>query len=147
MRTLPALSFVTAALIAITSAWADDASPVGLWKNIDDVTGKPAALIRISDNQGELQGTVEKVFYTTPQAPKCTKCEGANKNQPIEGMLIVWGLKKDGDEYSGGSILDPSNGKVYRSKLQLTDGGRKMHVRGYIGTPLFGRSQTWIREE
>jgi uncharacterized protein (DUF2147 family) len=57
------------------------------------------------------------------------------------------GLKKDGDEYTGGEILDADNGKVYRSKIHLTNGGKELSVRGYIGVPFLGRSQTWILQE
>ena len=62
-------------------------------------------------------------------------------------MTILSGMKHDGDEYNGGMILDPDNGKTYHSKLQLIDGGKKLNVRGYIGIPLLGRSQVWLREE
>jgi uncharacterized protein (DUF2147 family) len=136
-------------LLAAGSAWADDASPVGLWKNIDDVTGKPKALIRITETNGVLQGQIEKLFRapSEDQNPKCDKCEDARKAQPIIGMVFMTGLKKDGDEYAGGEILDPDNGKVYRSKMHLTDGGKKLSVRGYIGIPMLGRSQVWVRQD
>jgi uncharacterized protein (DUF2147 family) len=62
-------------------------------------------------------------------------------------MTILSGLAKQGDDYEGGEILDPENGKVYRAKLKLSDGGRKLEVRGFIGVSLFGRSQMWLREE
>lgn len=138
-----------AATMAISPAWADDASPVGLWKNIDDVSGKPKALIRITESNGVLQGKLEKLFRTPEQDqnPKCDKCEGANKDQPILGLMFMWGLKKDGNDYSGGEILDPDNGKVYKSKMHLIEGGKKLQVRGYIGMPMLGRSQTWVRQE
>ena len=147
MRKLIQASLI-AAVLAVPSAWAQDASPVGVWKSIDDETGKPKAMIRITDNQGELQGRIEKLFRPADQEqnPKCDKCEGARKDQPIVGMVIVSGLKKDGNEYNGGEILDPANGKVYRSKAKLLDGGKKLEVRGYVGAPMFGRSQTWVRE-
>ncbi len=63
------------------------------------------------------------------------------------GMVFMSGLKKSGDEYTGGEILDPDNGKVYRSKMTLIDGGKKLNVRGYVGMPMFGRSQVWVRQE
>jgi uncharacterized protein (DUF2147 family) len=140
---------VIAALLALPCAWADDTSPVGLWKNIDDVSGKPKALIRISENNGALEGRIEKLFRPADQEqnPKCTRCEGANKDQPIIGLVFMSGLKKSGDEYTDGQILDPDNGKVYKSKLTLVDGGKKVNVRGYIGIPMLGRSQTWLREQ
>ena len=47
----------------------------------------------------------------------------------------------------GGEILDPNNGKVYKVRLKPADGGKKLDVRGYIGAPLLGRTQTWIRVE
>lgn len=60
-------------------------------------------------------------------------------------MQILWNMRPDGDSWSGGEILDPESGKTYRAQMKLADGGRKLVVRGYIGLPLFGRSQTWIR--
>ncbi len=137
------------AALAGAPAHAEDGSPVGLWKNIDDASGKPKALIRITESNGVLQGKLEKLFRGADQDPnpKCEKCEGANKDVPILGLTFMWGLKKDGEEYNGGEILDPDNGKVYKSKVQLADGGKKLQVRGYLGVPMFGRSQTWLRQE
>jgi uncharacterized protein (DUF2147 family) len=132
-----------------SAAWADDTSAAGLWKNTDDATGKPRALIRITESNGTLQGKIEKVFSgpNESQNPKCEKCQGANKDAPVVGLVILSGLKKDGDEYTGGQILDPDDGKVYSSKVRLTDSGRKLSVRGYIGVPMLGRTQTWVRQE
>lgn len=131
------------------SAWADSSSPVGLWKNIDDQTGKPKALIRITETNGELRGKIEKLFRGPNENPnpKCDKCEGDLKDQPIIGMTILTGMKQNGDEYNGGRILDPGNGKAYKSNMTLTDGGKKLNVRGYIGMPILGRTQIWIRDE
>ena len=145
---LAAAATATAAVL-MAPAFANEASPVGLWKNIDDVSGKPKALIRISDNGGVLQGKIEKLFRPAEQDqnPKCDKCTDARKDQPIVGMVFMSGLKKDGDEYTGGEILDPDNGKIYKSKMELADGGKKLKVRGYIGVPMLGRSQTWVRQE
>ncbi|MGZ3297182.1 MAG: DUF2147 domain-containing protein [Xanthobacteraceae bacterium] len=138
-----------AALVAAPAARAETSSPAGLWKAIDDKSGKPSALIRISENNGELTGKIEKLFRTPDeeQNPKCVACTDARKNQQIVGMTIVSGLKKHGDEYSGGEILDPNDGSVYKSKLTLREGGKKVEVRGYIGVPMFGRSQVWLRQE
>ncbi|MFP5390284.1 MAG: DUF2147 domain-containing protein [Gammaproteobacteria bacterium] len=139
-----------ALMLAATAAGAEELSPVGLWKNIDDVTGKPKALIRISEVNGELQGRIEKLLRTDlPDAnPRCTAGQGDRKNQPIVGLVFLSGLKKSGEhEYSGGEILDPDNGKTNRSKLNVLDGGKKLDVRGYIGMPMLGRSQVWLREQ
>jgi uncharacterized protein (DUF2147 family) len=148
MRPLITLSLL-AAVLASPFAMAQDGSPVGLWKTIDDASGKPTALIRITEQQGELQGKIEKLFRgpNEDQNPKCVQCTDARKDQPIVGMTIVSGLKKTGDEYTGGEILDPKNGKVYKSKLTVRDGGKKVEVRGFVGVPMFGRSQVWLRQE
>ncbi|WP_245521131.1 DUF2147 domain-containing protein [Rhizobium laguerreae] len=137
---------VVAALMS-SAAWADNSSPVGLWRNVDDVSGKPRALIRITESNGTLQGRIEKVFLAANESPTCAKCEGALKNAPVVGLVILSGLKKDGDEYTGGQILDPDNGKVYSSKISVTNGGKKLNVRGFIGVSLLGRSQVWERQQ
>ncbi len=140
------LTLTLAAALTASTAWADNASPVGLWKNVDDSSGKPRALIRITEANGALQGKVEKVFLAPNESPICTKCEGALKNAPVLGLVILSGLKKDGTEYTGGQILDPDNGKIYSSKVYLADNGKKLNVRGYIGVSMLGRSQVWQRQ-
>jgi uncharacterized protein (DUF2147 family) len=143
------VGLILAATLTSLPALADVASPVGLWKNVDDVSGKPRALIRITDANGTLVGKIERVFPGPGEDPnpKCDKCEGSKKDAPIIGLEILSGLTKDGDEFAGGEILDPDNGKVYRSKIRLIDDGKRLSVRGYIGMPLLGRSQTWERLE
>jgi len=78
--------------------------------------------------------------------PICDKCEGERHNKPVVGMVIMWGVKKDGDVWDSGQILDPGKGKTYKVKLSLSDDGQKLDVRGYIGMPMLGRTQTWIRK-
>ena len=148
MRTLIKASLLTAMLFT-SAAWAQNNSAIGLWKTIDDETGKPKALVRITEENGSLQGKIEKLFRgpNEDQNPKCGECKDSRKNQPLIGMTIVSGLKKQGDEYTGGEILDPAKGKVYKSKATLRDGGQRLEVRGYIGAPMFGRSQVWHREQ
>ncbi len=140
---------IAAVAIISLNAIAQDPSPVGLWKNIDDESGKPKALIRITESNGELKGKIEKLFRpaSEEQNPICDKCEGVRKDQPIIGMTILWGMKQEGTEYNGGQILDPTNGKTYKSKMAFADSDKKLKVRGYIGMPMLGRTQTWLREE
>jgi uncharacterized protein (DUF2147 family) len=142
------LAIGAAGSLTSIAAWADG-SPVGLWKTVDDKNGKARSLIRISEVDGELKGKIEKLFRAPDQDqnPKCIKCDGPQKDEPIIGMTVLYGLKKNGDEYVGGQIIDPSSGKVYKSKLSVVDDGKKLNVRGYIGVPMLGRTQTWVREE
>lgn len=125
-----------------------DNSPVGLWKTIDDTTGKPRSLIRISDKNGEFFATIEKGLLPSDKPnDTCDKCEGARKGKPLIGMVIMDGMKQKGDAFAGGHILDPDNGETYQCKIKLDATGNKLEVRGFIGVSLFGRSQIWMREE
>jgi len=140
---------VAAASLATSLAWAQ-ATPVGVWKTFDEQTGEPKALIRITENNGEFSGRVEKLFRAaTPEPnPVCIKCDGPHKNQPIIGMTILTGMQKgDGREYAGGRIIDPASGKIYKSVMTLSENGKKLDVRGYIGMPMLGRTQIWERVE
>jgi uncharacterized protein (DUF2147 family) len=130
-----------------TLAHADSSSIVGAWKSIDDSTGKPRSIVRISESNGLYEGVIEKGFREPNEDanPKCNKCTGELKDKPIIGMKIINQMKKHEEVYKEGTITDPDNGKTYKCKLWLEDGGKKLKVRGYIG-PLF-RTQTWLREE
>lgn len=118
-------------------------SPVGVWKTIDDETGEAKSYVKIYEANGVLYGQVQKLLDPADAGKKCDKCPGASKDKPIEGLMILWGLKQDGNEWTGGSIMDPGNGKVYSCKLKLE--GNKLIVRGFLGVSLLGRSQTWYR--
>lgn len=136
-------------LTGAMSAMAQTDTPVGVWQTIDDHTGQPKALVQITqDGDGTLSGKVIKGLNPTDSPDRrCTECTDSRKNQLILGMTILNDLKKDGDKWDGGRILDPENGKVYKCKMHLEDGGQKLVVRGYIGVSLLGRSQTWVRQQ
>lgn len=122
-------------------------SPIGVWKTIDDKTGKEKSYVRIYETKaGKLQGEVIKILTPGKEDAVCDKCDGENKNKPIKGLTIIWGLEKDGDSWSGGQILDPNSGKKYKCSMKL-DGNNKLSVRGYVGISLMGRTQTWTRVE
>ncbi|WNG38377.1 DUF2147 domain-containing protein [Archangium minus] len=143
------LGLATLTVLFATSALAQAPSAVGRWTTIDDETKKPKSVVVIYEEGGKLFGKVEKLFRepNEEQNPLCDKCEGTLKNQPIIGMVILRDLKKDGDEWTGGTILDPANGKTYKSKIAVEDGGKKLKIRGYIGVALIGRTQYWVRAE
>jgi uncharacterized protein (DUF2147 family) len=129
--------------------YAAELSPAGLWKTVDDRTGEAKGLVRIRESNGQFEGKIDKIFPKPGDdpAPKCGKCDGPRHNQPVLGLTFLWGFTKQGDEYQGGEILDPESGKIYQAKMKLIDGGKKLEVRGFIGFSLFGRSQTWLRQE
>lgn len=138
-----ALLFVSMPALAQVTA----ASPVGLWQSIDDATGKPRAEIRITEIAGVLTGRIERSLLPTPLGVVllCTLCPDERKDQPLLGLEIIRQMKptSDAQTWDGGNILDPDKGKIFKARLQLQDGAKKLQVRGFIG-PFF-RNQTWIR--
>ncbi|MEQ6291539.1 DUF2147 domain-containing protein [Vogesella sp. GCM10023246] len=143
MKALAKLAAVSALTLAAQAALAVGAG--GTWKTIDDETHQPKSLVEISEAaNGELSGKVIKLF-NNPDAV-CDKCDGALKGKPIVGLTIMTGLKKDGDAWENGKILDPKSGKVYSAKAKLVEGGKKLEVRGFLGISLLGRTQVWERQ-
>lgn len=142
-----AFAFCAAAASVAVAADApkDPKSPVGVWKTIDDNTGKARSLVTIWEHKGKVYGKISKLFDPEEPNPKCDKCEGSLKDKPVIGMTILRGLEKDDDEWTGGTILDPETGNVYKCYVEVTSGGKKLKVRGYIGISLVGRTQYWVR--
>ena len=142
-------TLIALVLFAAGSAWAQT-TPVGLWKTIDDKTKSERALVRISESGGVLSGRIEKLL--APDAKPdvvCDKCDDDRKDKSIVGMEIVRGVKKaEADNtWEGGTILDSTEGKIYKVRMQTADGGKKLEVRGFVGMPMLGRTQTWTRVE
>ena len=137
---------VAAAVPNLTQA---QTTPVGLWKTIDDETKTERSLVRITENGGVIVGRIERLLDPTKQDARCDKCTDARKDQPVMGMTIINGVRPNDDKslWDGGEILDPNNGKTYKVRIRPVDGGRKLEVRGFIGAPMLGRTQTWIRVE
>jgi uncharacterized protein (DUF2147 family) len=133
--------------VASTPSIAEELTPTGLWKTIDDKTGKPKGLVRIYEEKGRLFGKIERSFDPAHALEKCDKCPGDRKDRPMIGLVVLRGMEKHGNEYTGGDILDPDDGSVYRCKFKLMEQGKKLELRGFIGFSLLGRNQTWIREQ
>lgn len=124
---------------------APDLSPAGLWKTFDDHTHKPRGTVRIYQQNGLYFGKIESSFNPEELTRHCIKCSGDRKDAPILGLTILRNMKKDGDDYRGGDILDPENGSVYRCRLTLSADGQQLQVRGFLGVSILGRTQTWVR--
>lgn len=122
-------------------------SPVGLWQSIDDSTGRPRAEIRITEVAGVLTGRIERSLQPVPAdvVQLCSLCPDERKDKPLIGLEIIRNLRagSDAQTWDGGEILDPDKGKLFKLRLQLQDGGKKLQVRGFVGP--FYRNQTWIR--
>jgi uncharacterized protein (DUF2147 family) len=119
-------------------------SVIGKWKTIDDETGEAKSIVEIYEKSGKVYGKVVEILRADHKKDVCAKCEGSDKNKSILGLNIINGLKKDGDEYSGGTIFDPTNGKKYKCYITL-ESADKLKLRGYIGISIMGRTQYWTR--
>jgi uncharacterized protein (DUF2147 family) len=117
---------------------------IGKWKTIDDETGQAKSIVEIYEKSGRIYGKVIEILEEENKKKVCSNCSGEDKNKPILGMIIIKGLSKEGSEYTGGKILDPKNGKLYKCFITLEEKD-KLKLRGYIGITLFGRTQYWYR--
>lgn len=118
-------------------------SPIGIWKTIDHVSGEPKSHVEIYMSGNELKAKVVKLLEV-PEDTICTKCPGNKKNKPVMGMVILEGMTKNDDKYTGGTIMDPKDGKEYKCQIWLEDHNR-LAVRGYVGLVAFGKTQIWKR--
>ena len=144
VRTLAAIMLIGLPI----SASAQNVSPEGRWRTIDDGTHQTKSIVAIRIVNGAAEGAVEKVFVppAKEEQPHCDGCPGEFAGKPIIGLRIMWGLKRNGDEWNDGWVFDPDAKKTYRCKIRVVDAGRKLEVRGFIGFSLIGRTQTWLRE-
>jgi uncharacterized protein (DUF2147 family) len=144
-KTMKQIIFIIALFASLNSF---SQSCIGKWITIDDETNKKKSIVELYKVDGKLYG---KIIYLFPREgreddPKCKKCTDDRKDQPLVGLQIVRGLKWDGEEWEGGTIVDPEIGKIYTVKMWLVEGNANLlNVRGYIG-PLY-RTQKWVRVE
>src|SRR5690606_41679334 len=96
------------------------------------------------DAYGTRCGRVDYLLNPSRPNPTCYECRDDRKGQPITGMEIIRGMKSKGDGYAGGTILKPDEGKVYKSKMELIEGGSKLKVSGCVA--FICKSQVWIRQ-
>lgn len=117
---------------------------VGRWKTIDDKDGSTKSIVFIfKATNGKYYGKVEKLFKNPDK--KCTECEGANKDKPVLGMMVVNSMVEKDGSLTGGTILDPNNGKIYRCNMSYDAETGKLNVRGSLDkSGWIGRTQVWV---
>jgi uncharacterized protein (DUF2147 family) len=133
--------------LAAVPVRAAETSALGLWEQVDESSGKAESWFRITERNGVYEGKIVKIFFKPGEDENwvCDKCQGAERGQPVLGLTLIKGMRRNGDAYEDGTIMDPRDGSVYRALMRLSPDGRKLEVRGYLGISLFGRSQTWNR--
>ena len=146
------LTFAMCLLFSTLLACAQTSSrstPVGKWKTVDDATNTVKSIVVIWEENGKLNGRIEKLIEPDPRYPdpRCVRCDGEFKDRPVIGLRVLWDLRKDGERWTGGKVLDPNNGKTYRCFVVVEDGGKRLRVHGFIGTSFVGRTQYWLRDD
>lgn len=139
-KTLPLI------IVCFFTGWCMNSQKVlGKWENTNS-EGKVNSIIEIYEKGDEIYGKVHRITKEEDRDRLCTECEGELKDEPIEGMELMKGLKKEGDEYTGGTIIDPKTGKEYRCKIWLDeDNPDVLKVRGYLA--FFYKTKVWRRAE
>ena len=112
----------------------------GKWKTIDDETGKPKSIVEIfKKSDGKYFGRISQLLIK-PEHETCVKCSDDRKNKPLVGLEIIRGLKKDGEEFVGGTITNPKDGKTY--KTEVVRDGNILKVKALI-LGIAVKTQTW----
>ncbi len=138
--------FFSLVLLTLVTTLAGNAqTPIGIWKTIDDVTDEAKSHVEIYEENGKIYGKISKLLRKAPDT-LCEACKGKKKNKPLIGMVVLEGLAPQNDSWSGGTIMDPENGKTYKCKMSM-ETNDKLKVRGYIGIEALGRNQYWYRVE
>jgi len=130
------------------SATTKSMSAVGYWQTIDDKTHHARSVIQVWKKGNAYFGKIDFIYPVDGQkkTDRCAECKGKFHNHPMLGLTIMKDFQKIRDGYyAKGTIMDPRSGKVYKCHMAVKDGGRHLLVHGYIGIPLFGRTQTWNR--
>jgi uncharacterized protein (DUF2147 family) len=144
------LTFALAILFAATTFARAEPTVAGFWESRDSDGKTPTAWFLFSGKNEVYSARLVKGFKpkdenAPPPKELCDVCPGKKKNAHVMGLTLFWGMKRDGLHYTEGSVLDPRDGSVYHALMNLSDDGQELEVRGYLGIPMLGKSQTWYR--
>lgn len=141
------MAVVSSLLISSNQILAVELTAGGLWQSLDEESHQPNAWFLIRDNGGLYEGKIVRMFMKPGENPNvvCDLCKDDRRGKPWLGLDIIRGMKRNGAEYTDGTILDPRDGDLYSAKMTLTPDGQTLVVRGYLGISLLGKNQYWTR--
>jgi uncharacterized protein (DUF2147 family) len=147
-KSLCAFAFALCALLSLSAAGAQQLSPklqnaIGRWQIVNS-DGTPGGKAETYLENGRLFGRVTEARPGRTPQDVCDKCSGEYKNQLILGMIFMRNFHPEGDNWVDGSVVDPENGREYKGKIWAV-GKDNLHMRGYIGISLLGRTESWVR--
>ncbi|CAL2090500.1 DUF2147 domain-containing protein [Tenacibaculum sp. 190524A05c] len=139
------MKIIFTSFLLFLSLYVNGQSIIGQWETYDDKTKEKKATIEIYESNNQYFAKIIESYVSDKDAI-CFTCKGKQKNKPIIGLVIIENLIQDKNEFNGGTILDPENGKTYKCYLKLMN-INKLKVRGYLGVSIFGRTQYWTRKK
>lgn len=141
------LIIVATLVLLPVSLLAQPAKMLGTWYTIDEDGNRKSVVVITKNSNGTYEGRIERLLTGDPDR-RCVNCTGAEKDKPIKGMKIIRSLREDGNKLTGGTIMDPANGKVYNCTVSLDNKTGDLKVRGSLDkTGFIGRNQTWKRSQ
>lgn len=142
------LQLALLSLLFTVCAWANNPDAIiGFWR-----TGDGKAIVQIYKSGDKYNGKI--VWLQEPNDPETGKPKTDTKNsdetlrsRKILGMENLRGFSfiKKG-LWEEGKIYDPKGGEDYSCTIKMLD-DNTVEVRGYVGISLFGRTDTWKRQQ
>lgn len=151
MNRLRVSLLTTLVIAAATVRAADPVSIIGKWN-----TENGRGVVEVYEKDGSLRAKI--ISLKEPNFPADDKKGMAGKpkvdrenpdpklrDRPLAGLEIMHSLKPAGpNKWEGGKIYDPETGNTYSCKMTLVSSNH-LHLRGYLGISLIGRTTSWTR--
>ena len=111
--------FLAAVILLVSLAVSAQINEIlGDWTTVDDATGQSYSVVHIyKGTNGKYYGEISEMLIPGTENQKCVACEGADKDKPVLGMIIIRDMEEKDGALVGGRVLDPENGKFYYGKI------------------------------